>query len=347
MNYIRIKALPSAEKLIQRYPLSETGHEKIMRDRLEIKAILEGRDPRLLIVVGPCSAWPDEAVLAYAHRLASVSQRVQETLKIVMRMYVQKPRTITGWAGPIHQPDPFSPPDIEAGMTYVRQMMVKVIEMGLPIADECLFTHHAKSLNELVSWLAIGARSSEDHEHRIFASSANCPVGMKNPTHGSLTVAVNSVIAAQHPHVAAIDGYEVQTLGNAHAHLVLRGANQSPNYSVAHLKEVRKLLLDHSVKNPAVMIDVSHDNCMMAGKKDPMRQPEMIFNILHDLSLYPELSYLVKGFMIESYLKAGAQKLEACTPETIDLDGLSITDPCLGWNETEQLLDRLHELRSL
>lgn len=338
MNYIPTKKLPSVEEIIQRHPLSDKGHEKIMHDRREIKAILEGRDSRLLMIIGPCSAWPDEAVFEYANRLKEVNKKLKHALKIVMRMYIQKPRTIKGWTGSVNQPNPFGEPDIEEGIHYARRMMVKVVEMGLPIADECLFTHNARGFSELVSWFAIGARSSEDHEHRIFASAANCPVGMKNPTHGALDIGVNSVVAAQHPHSAAIDGYAVKTFGNPHAHLVLRGSNQAPNYSAMHLEAVEKMMRAHQIKNPAVLIDVSHDNCLINGKKNPLAQPEIIFEIMEYLKHRPDLRPLMKGFMLESYLKEGNQKLEDCSASTIDLEGLSITDPCLGWERTEALL---------
>src|ERR1700678_3125614 len=180
MNYTRIKKLPPVEEIIQLYPLSDAAHEKIMHDRREIKNILEGQDNRLLMIVGPCSAWPKDAVFEYAKRLVEVNEKVKHSLKIVMRMYIQKPRTTKGWTGPVNQPDPFSHPDIEAGVKYTRDMMVKVIEMGLPIADEALFTHNAKGFLELLTWVAIGARSTEDQEHRIFASAIDCAVGMKN-----------------------------------------------------------------------------------------------------------------------------------------------------------------------
>lgn len=338
MNYIHIKKLPPIEDIIQAYPLSDAGHERIMYDRRDIKSILEGSDKRLLVIIGPCSAWPKEAVLEYAHRLKSINEKVKKSLKIVMRIYIQKPRTVKGWTGPVNQPDPFKHPDIEAGIHYVRDMMVKVIEMGLPIADECLFTHNARGFSELVSWFAIGARSSEDHEHRIFASAANCPVGMKNPTHGSLEIAINSVLAAQSSHIAAIDRHEVQTCGNPHAHLVLRGGNKVPNYSLEHLIEIKKHMDKQQILNPAVIIDVSHDNCLINGKKDPQQQPNIIFSVMKYLKNNPDLRKLMKGFMVESFLKKGNQKIEDFDSSTIDLNGLSITDPCLGWDETEKML---------
>lgn len=343
MNYTIIKKLPSTEELIQRFPLSMAAHKKILQDRAEINAILEGKDDRLLMIVGPCSAWPTQAVIEYAEKLLVLSKKVAHALKIVMRVYIQKPRTTKGWTGPINQPDPSKPPDIEAGMQYTRAMMVKILEMGLPIADEALFTHNARGFIELLSWVAVGARSAEDQEHRIFASAANCAVGMKNPTHGSLTIAVNSVIAAQHPHVIALDGYEIATHGNPHAHVVLRGADHLPNYSIPHLETLEKHLKGHHIKNPSVIIDVSHDNCLIDGKKHPEKQPKIIFEILNSVKNRPELKQLLKGFMVESFLKAGNQTVDEAHPEKIDMSGLSITDPCLSFAETEKMLFALTE----
>jgi 3-deoxy-7-phosphoheptulonate synthase len=338
MNYTVIKKLPPVEEVIQAYPLSTTAHKKIMQDRQEVKAILEGRDQRSIIIVGPCSAWPKEAVLEYAQRLLDLNKKVEHALKLIMRVYIQKPRTTKGWTGPVNQPDLFSAPDIEMGIKYTRDMMVKVIEMGLPIADEALFTHNAKGFLELLSWAAIGARSTEDQEHRIFASALDCAVGLKNPTHGSLAIGINSIIAAQYPHVAVFDGDEVQTHGNLYAHLVLRGANHAPNYSISHLEEVRHHMEKHQIKNPSVIIDASHDNCLVNGKKDHRLQSTIILDTIHNLRDRPDLRQLVKGFMIESFLKEGSQSVDLNNPGGIDLDGLSITDPCLGWEETEALL---------
>lgn len=341
MSYIINKKLPSAEEIIQSIPLSIAGHQKILQDRQEINRILEGKDQRLLMVVGPCSAWPKEAVLDYAERLVHLNKKVAHALKLVMRVYIQKPRTTKGWTGPVNQPDPFANPNIEAGIKYTRAMMVKVIEMGLPIADEALFTHNAKVFLELLSWVAIGARSSEDQEHRIFASAINCAVGMKNPTHGSLQIAVNSIVAAQHSHTAVLDGYEVTTDGNAHAHVVLRGSNHEPNYSIKHLLEVENHMQKSGIKNPALMIDASHDNCLVNGKKDASLQPHIIFEILKSIENYPSLRKLVKGFMVESFIQAGNQKIDASCPEKTALNGLSITDPCLSFEQTEDMLIRL------
>jgi 3-deoxy-7-phosphoheptulonate synthase len=341
MNYQIIKKLPSVEEVTQAFPLSFAAEQKILQDRQEVKNILEGRDSRLLMIIGPCSAWPKAAVLEYAKRLCDLNDKVKHAIKIVMRVYIQKPRTTKGWTGPVNQPDIFSSPDIETGIMYARDMMVKVIEMGLPIADEALFTHNAKGFLGLLSWMAIGARSAEDQEHRIFASAVDCAVGMKNPTHGSLAIGVNSIIAAQHPHVAVLDGYEVQTHGNPHAHLVLRGANHSANYSIVHLDEAMQHMHKHHIQNPSVVVDVSHDNCLVNGKKDYRIQPQTVLDIIESLKQRPDLKSLVKGFMMESFLKPGRQEADALDANTIDLEGLSITDPCLGWEETEAFLLKL------
>ncbi len=343
MNYKVIKQLPSAETIIQKMPLSAQGHENVKKDRAEIKAILAGNDPRLLVIVGPCSAWPKDAVLNYAEKLRRLNEKLKQNLKLVMRLYIQKPRTTKGWMGPVNQPDPFSLPDIELGIQYVRDMMVKVVEMGLPIADEALFTHNSKAFMELLSWVAIGARSTEDQEHRIFASAIDCAVGMKNPTHGSLAIGVNSIVAAQHPHIAVFDGYEVQTAGNLYAHLILRGSNHAPNYSLPHLSEVKKHMAAHDIKNPAVIIDASHDNCLRDGKKDHRAQANVITEVLNELKNQSELKNLVKGFMIESFIKEGNQKVDENDPAKLDYAGLSITDPCLSWEQTETLLMSMAE----
>lgn len=341
MTYTVIKKLPTSDDVIQAIPLSIEHHEKILKDRQEVNRILEGKDKRLLMIIGPCSAWPEQAVLDYANRLAKLNKKLEHALKIIMRVYIQKQRTTKGWTGPVNQPDPFSNPDIEAGMKYTRKMMIDVIESGLPIADEAVFTHNARGFLELLTFVAIGARSSENQEHRVFASAINCAVGMKNPTHGSLAIAVNSVIAAQHPHVAVLDGYEVQTDGNAHAHVVLRGSNHVPNYSIEHLLEIKQYMDAHQVMNPSVIIDASHDNCIVRGKKDPDFQPQVIFEVMDSLKNKPDLKNLVKGFMVESYLKKGNQKIDENHPEKTDFGGLSITDPCMGWDETEDMLIKL------
>ena len=308
------------------------------RDREEVRRILAGRDDRLLVIVGPCSAWPAPAVLEYARRLALLEPAVASTLKVVMRAYVEKPRTTTGWTGTANQPDPFAPPDVEAGRREARRLMVEAIEIGVPLADEAVFTHNATGFAELLTWVAIGARSAEDQEHRIWASAAGLPVGMKNPTSGCIPIGVNGVIAAQASHTAAFDGYQVETEGNEFAHLVLRGGAYGPNCSPRHLHQARRTLLAAGVRNPAALVDASHDNCRVNGRKDPAVQADVMREVLGNLHASPALGATVRGFLLESFLKTGGQRLAECTAETVDRDGLSITDPCLGWDETRELL---------
>lgn len=338
MSFTVVKKMPSIEEIIARHPLSETGAKRVLQDRKEIEAILSGEDDRLLLIVGPCSAWPSEAVITYAQRLKKLSDEVSGRVKVVMRVYIQKPRTIRGWLGPVNQSNPFEVADIATGATYCRDMMVQVIELGLPIADEALFTHNAKGFAELLSWMAIGARSVEDQEHRIFASRSDCPVGMKNATSGAIEVAINGIIAAQHPHHMVFDGHQVETHGNPYAHLVLRGGFRGSNFDPEHVRKAGLLLSKHKVKNPSILIDASHDNCKVNGTKVPARQAEVVKESLAFMKSDPEYRRLVKGFMVESFLKESSQKLESLTPETIDREGLSITDPCLGWDATEKLI---------
>ena len=336
-NIKTIKKLPTNDEIIAAHPLDEKFYDQIEQDREEIRNILAGKDDRLLIIVGPCSAWPFDASLEYAEKLKALSEELKDKLKLVLRVYVQKPRTTKGWTGPVTQPDPFAEPDIEKGAMYARSLMVKLIEMGLPIADEAVFTHNAKGFIELLSWVAIGARSTEDQEHRIFASGIDCPVGMKNPTSGSIQVGVNSVIAAQVPRTAVFDGHQVETKGNPYAHLILRGGVKGQNFHLYDLLKARDRLVENKVSNPAIIVDASHDNCRVNGHKDANLQIDVVREVLNNLEVRPELKKFIKGFMIESFIKDGAQKLK----EPVDMGGLSVTDPCLGWEKTEELLRKI------
>ena len=220
--------------------------------------------------------------------------------------------------------------------------MVEISEMGLAISDEALFTHNSRGFGELLSWVAIGARSSEDQEHRIHASSLDCPVGIKNPTHGSIKVGVNGVVAAQHGHIALFDGNIIETAGNKYAHLVLRGGNNTTNYDVKSLEEALHYLTISNVENPAIIVDVSHDNCIIKGKKEYSLQGEIALSVLDSIKNKPSLKKVVKGFMLESFIQDGNQTVTDMS--TVDLGGLSITDPCLGWEKTADFLFRLLKL---
>lgn len=343
MSYTIIKKMPAIDSILRESPLAESCRLKVLKDRQEIKNILAGEDNRLLVIAGPCSAWPSQAVIDYAKNLQVMNRELSDVMKIVMRVYIQKPRTTKGWTGPINQPNPLAEPDIETGIRTVRKLMLEVLNIGLPIADEALYTNNAKGFMELLSWVAIGARSSENQVHRVFASSIDCPVGMKNPTHGSLAIAVNGMIAAQHPHVAVLDDHVVQTHGNPYAHLVLRGGDGKPNYGLEYLEQAHRLMEVNQIKNPAVLIDASHDNCLLEGKKDHRHQPRVVFETLDMIADNPNLKQLLKGFMLESFMKEGAQKVDPNRPDDLDLGGLSITDPCMSWDQTEDLLIKLGE----
>ncbi len=345
-NFTIIKKLPSDEEMNQEAPLSEFCKQQIKLDRKEIKAILNNEDPRLLVIVGPCSAWPKAAVLEYAKRLSILNEKVSPHLKLVMRVYVQKSRTLMGWAGPASHPDPFGPPDIEAGMNYTREVITNIISMGVAVASEIVFTQNNPRFLELLAWAAIGARSAEAPAHRIFASSIDVPVGMKNPTNGPLSTWLNGVIVAQHEHNTMINGHEVRTHGNQYAHLVLRGCNGMPNCSIDQLREIKQHMLSAAINNPLVLIDASHDNCLINGKRDPFQQPKIILDLIQHLKDNPDFSGFIKGFMIESFLKSGNQTLDVNHPNHMDLAGLSITDPCLGWEETETMILEMCSLLS-
>jgi len=338
MNFITIKKVPTGEEIIQEFPLSDEGMHQVVKDRQEVKDILSGKDKRKLVIVGPCSAWPYESVVEFGRNLVKLNPKVEDKLKLILRVYIQKPRTQKGWTGPVNQPNPFAPADIEEGIKYTRSLMVQLIEMGLPIADEALFTHNAKGILELLSWVAIGARSVEDQEHRVFASSIECPVGMKNNVMGLIEPAVNGIVAAQSKHTAVFHGNQVETLGNKFAHLVLRGGLEKTNYSVEDLQLAKDLIEKNQVNNPAIVVDCSHDNCRVEGKKDTSRQADVALEVLDSVADKPELKNLVKGFMFESFIKEGNQKATDLTIDTIDRSGLSITDPCMSWEQTKSVL---------
>ena len=343
-RFIIEKELTKPSKVREELPVSQELREKIDEGRQEIREILEGTDNRKILIIGPCSAWPDTAVIRYAIKLSELGEKVKDKIKLILRVYTSKPRTTVGWTGSINQPDPFKEPNLEEGIRYSRKMMIDIASMNLPIADEAVFTHNEGYFNELLSYVAIGARSAEDQEHRVFASMIEHPVGLKNPTSGNTTIGVNSVIAAQNPHVFALHGNQVRTEGNPHAHLIMRGGKRFVNYDKEHLQKAATKMKEKSVVNPSIIVDASHDNCVdpNTGKKDPSRQIIIVQDVLKSLKENEELRSIVKGFMVESYLKAGAQKVNG-NKDDIDLDGLSVTDPCIGWEETEKLVLGLHK----
>jgi 3-deoxy-7-phosphoheptulonate synthase len=285
----------------------------------------------MIMIAGPCSAWPSEAVLEYAESLATIARQVHDRILVVMRGYIQKPRTTIGWPGPLVQPDPYEKPDIARGIRYCRKMLLEVGRMGLPVADEMLFTHNGGYFDDVLSYLAVGARSAEDSEHRYIASSLDIPVGIKNPTSGNFRIGVNSLIAAQSGHTFAHDGYQMTSPGNPYAHLVLRGGESGPNYSTASLEDAMAIMNRTGLKNAAVVVDASHDNCRDpdTGKKDPIRQSVVVNSTLDSMEENELAAKHLKGWMIESFLQEGSQDASKLAKEEL-VYGVSITDPCIN-----------------
>ncbi len=345
MSFTVQKPLPKAHEVLTKLPLDPKLFAQVERDQQEIKDILEGKDDRKLLIVGPCSAWPETDVVEYAKKLKAVEEKVSDKLKIVLRTYLQKPRTTIGWLGPINQSDPFSEPDIEAGTYYCRKMMIECVRIGLALADEALFTHNDNYFVDLLSWVAIGARSSEDQEHRIWASMIDHPVGIKNTTAGDVDKGINSIIAAQHSHVFAIHREQVKTDGNPHAHLILRGGNGESNYNLQTVEKAISKMQEKKIQNPSILIDASHENCIdpSTGKKDPNLQPEVIDHVIDYMNEDEKIKSHIKGFMVESFLVEGAQNATNYNSASELKPGCSITDPCLGWEKTEKMILDLAE----
>lgn len=328
--------LPEPEILKQEMPMSpEAAAAKKKRDQ-EIRAIFEGKDDRFILIIGPCSADNEESVLEYAHKLKEVSDQVSDRIVIIPRVYTNKPRTTgDGYKGMLHQPDPNAEPDLLEGIKAIRKMHIRVLEeTGLSTADEMLYPENRSFLDDVLSYEAVGARSVENQQHRLVASGIDIPVGMKNPTSGDFSVMMNSVTAAQHPHRFIYRGYDVRTDGNPLAHVILRGGVDKygktiPNYHYEDLKIVSDLYQKAGLENPAVIVDCNHSN----SDKKFKEQIRIAMNVMHNRKYNSEIRQLVKGLMIESYLKEGRQDI--C--ENYE-KGKSITDPCLGWEDTEKLI---------
>ena len=318
----------------------ELAARKKERDE-EIKKIITGESDKLLVIVGPCSADNEEAVVDYVSRLVKVQEKTKDRLVIVPRVYTNKPRTTgEGYMGMIHQPDPEKKPDMLEGILAIRHMHMRVLqETGFSTADEMLYPENLRYLSDIMSYIAVGARSVENQFHRLVASGCDVPVGLKNPTSGDLTVMLNSVVAAQVPHDFIFRGWEVQCPGNPLSHTILRGAVNKhgqtiPNYHYEDLRLLYELYMKRNLKNPACIVDTNHSN----SGKQYMEQIRIAKEVLHSRRHSDDIKNLVKGLMIESYIEPGNQKIgEHCY-------GKSITDPCLGWDDTERLLYDIAEL---
>lgn len=334
MSSTIVQNVRTPTQLKEVFPLSDEQQKSVLKHRDEIKQILKGNDKRKLLIVGPCSAWPCDAVIEYAQKLKELESEVNN-IKIVLRVYTQKPRTTIGWSGLAKQPDPFKPINIDKGLEEVRKLMIQIIDLGLPIADEIVAPQKFEYVDDMLSWFAIGARTTESQPHRLLASGADMPVGFKNSTQGNIDVAVNGIISAQHSHEYLHAFQQIKTSGNPYAHLILRGGNNTPNYDRESLQlAILKLA---SVKTQAIIVDASHDNAIdfVSKKKDASRQPIIIEEVCSYFSDGP-INNIIKGFMVESFLQLGNQKISS--QETCDGNGLSITDPCLGWGETKNLI---------
>lgn len=332
MALISRQKLPDAAALAAEFPV--TAAHRVDEHRAAISNIIARRDPRLMMIVGPCSAWPSEAVLEYADRLARLQEDVRDRLLLVMRCYIQKPRTTVGWPGPLNQPDPSGPVDIAAGIRACAKLMDQA-GLRAPLADEMLFTHNADYFTPKLSYVALGARSAEDMEHRYIASGLDMPVGVKNTTGGDIGIGVHGVMCLQNDtHIFAHHQYEVESTGNPYAHLILRGGGGRPNYDPQSIAFAKAQMEKAKIKNPAIVVDASHDNSMNGHGKDPELQEMVVHSIVEGIRRRREEYATVAGVMIESFLKQGKQSDKG----PYDMGGLSITDPCLGWERTDALI---------
>lgn len=342
MNMIFKRKLIIPQEIKEMYPVSEEGRLAKGRNDEAIADIFTGRSDRLLLIIGPCSADREDAVIDYISRLRIVQDKVADKILIVPRIYTNKPRTTgIGYKGMLHQPDPGASSDMLKGLISIRKLHMRALnETGFSCADEMLYPENHKYLSDLLSYVAVGARSVEDQQHRLTASGLDIPVGMKNPTGGNLGVMMNALQAAQSPQTFIYRNWEVESRGNLLSHAILRGyvdarGNNHPNYHYEDLEILSGLYAGSGLSNPAVIVDTNHSN---SGKKY-LEQIRIAKEVLHSTRCNPDIYRLVKGLMIESYIEDGCQKAGE------GVYGKSITDPCLGWEKTERLIYDLAELR--
>ena len=342
MNFIR--KLPTPKEIKEMYPLDEELIEIKRKNDEEIQKVFKGESDKFILVIGPCSADKEESVIDYIKRLKVVQEKVKDEIIIIPRIYTNKPRTTgAGYKGMLHQPDPLSSPDMLKGLISIRKLHMRALkETGFSCADEMLYSENHRYLSDLLSYVAVGARSVEDQQHRLTASGLDIPVGMKNPTGGDISVMLNAINAAQHSHTFIYRGWEVKSEGNPYAHAILRGyVDQNgvsyPNYHYEDLEKLAKLYKESNYLYPSIIVDCKHAN---SGKKYE-EQIRIAKEVLHSTRHNEEIKKLVKGLMIESYIEDGCQKVDE------GVYGKSITDPCLGWEKTEKLILELAELRKM
>ena len=333
MFFERKLAIPMEVK--EMYPLTGDMSQRVEKRIAELKGIFAGHDDRFVLVIGPCSADHEDSVMEYVLRLGELADKVKDRLFIVPRIYTNKPRTTgDGYKGMLHQPNPDEKPDMFKGIIAIRKLHMRVLqETGMAAADEMLYPENHKYLDDLLGYVAVGARSVEDQQHRLTASGIEVPVGMKNPTSGDFQVMLNAIQAAQHGHTFIYRGWEARSEGNPYAHAILRGSTNKhgqpqPNYHYEDLMLIKEFYEERELQNPAVVVDVNHAN----SGKQYIEQIRIAKEVLHSRRYNESLRKLVKGLMIESYLVDGSQKVGG------GVYGQSITDPCLGWEKTEKLV---------
>ncbi len=338
MNIVR--ELPHPNDIKAEYPLSaELAAIKAKRDE-EVKAVFRGDSDKFLLIIGPCSADNEDSVLDYILRLRELQEKVKDKILMIPRIYTGKPRTTgDGYKGMLHQPNPSAMPDLKSGIIAVRSLHIRALsETGFSAADEMLYPENYSYLDDVLAYIAIGARSVENQQHRLVSSGVSIPVGMKNPTGGDISVMMNSITAAQHRHAFIYRGCEVKSDGNPYAHAILRGyvndrGQSFPNYHYEDLINLAQIYSEKNLENPALIVDTNHSN---SGKKY-MEQIRIAKEILHSMRHSDDIKKLVKGLMIESYIEDGSQKIGE------NIYGKSITDPCLGWEKSEKLVLEIAE----
>ena len=342
MSFEFIGKLPTPAEVKEMYPVTERVRKIKEEKDAMIRKVFTGESEKFLVIIGPCSADNEEAVCDYIGRLAKVQDKVGDRLILIPRIYTNKPRTTgEGYKGMLHQPDPEKKPDLLAGLIAIRKLHIRAIEeSGLTAADEMLYPENWRYFSDILSYVAIGARSVEDQQHRLTVSGMDVPAGMKNPTSGDLTVMMNSVVAAQGGHTFIYRGWEVKTTGNELAHTILRGAvnkrgNTIPNYHYEDLNLLLKMYDERDLKYPAAIVDANHSN----SGKQYAEQIRIVKEVLHSRNLNPGIRELVKGVMIESYIEPGCQTIG----QGNHVYGKSITDPCLGWDESEELIYTIYK----
>lgn len=341
MSFEFIKKLPTPDQINQEFPVPAKTQELKQKRDAEIRDIFTGKSDKFIVIIGPCSADNEDAVCEYVSRLAKVYEKVKDKLMIIPRVYTNKPRTTgDGYKGIIHQPDPEKETDFLKGIIAMRKMQLHAIDVsGLTAADEMLYPENWGYVADILSYVAIGARSVEDQQHRLVVSGFDVPAGMKNPTSGDFSVMFNSIYAAQHPHPFIYRGWEVNTTGNPLAHAILRGAtnkhgNNIPNYHYEDLVLLLEKYNERDLLNPSCLVDANHSN----SNKQFQEQIRIVNEVLHSRKHNSDIRKLVKGVMVESYLEEGCQKIGE------HIYGKSITDPCLGWEDSEKLIYKIAEM---